>query len=106
MLHKKHPQHIIDYGFTKIFQSKFQNEYINNEKLLLKQAPLFTTAAAYQVLHIIMESLVVMISHIATGTSHSTCDIKLLYAHIRHNLFNITVKYWIEKLRRTIYCCH
>ena len=26
LLDKKHPQHIIDYSFTKIFQPKFQTE--------------------------------------------------------------------------------
>ena len=86
---------------------KQQCEYINIEKIIVEAGPIvYHSSGISEVLRIIMESSVAMISHRAIGTSLSTCDIKLLYAHIRHNLFNITVKYWIEKLQRTIYRCH
>ena len=31
LLNRKHPQHIIDYSFTKVFQPKFQTE--NNDNI-------------------------------------------------------------------------
>ena len=61
-----------------------------------------------------MEPSFAMISHIAkdsfdfknrldrrcpTGTTLSTCDIKLLCTNIRHNLFDTAVEHWIEKLQ-------
>ena len=61
-----------------------------------------------------MEPSFAMISHIAkdsfdfknrldkhcpTGTTLSTCDIKLLWTNIRHDLFDTAVEHWIEKLR-------
>ena len=64
-----------------------------------------------------MEQSVAMISHIAkdffdfknrldkhcpNGTKLSACDIKSLYANIRHDLFHTAVEYWIEKLQNDL----
>ena len=36
LIDRKHPQHIIDYNFTKIFQPKFQTE--NNDSIIFMRA--------------------------------------------------------------------
>ena len=87
---------------------KQQCEYINiEENIIVKAHPIvadtvYHTSSISEILHIIMEPSLAMISHIAkdsfdfknrldkhcpTGTTLSTCDIKSLCTNIRHNLF-------------------
>ena len=70
------------------------------------------TSGVSEILCIIMEPLLAMISHIAkvsfdlknrldkhypNGTTLSTCDIKSLYINIWFDIFYTTFEYWIEK---------
>ena len=102
---------------------KQQCEYINIEKNIIVEArpivagPIYHTSNISEILHIIMEPSLAMISHIAkdsfhfknglnkhcrTGTTLSTSDIKSLYTNIRHDFFNTAVEYWIEKLQNDL----
>ena len=97
-----------------------QYEYINIKENIIVEArpivagPVYHTSGISEILHIIMEPSLAMISPIAkdsfdfknrldkhcpTGTRLSTCDIKSLYTNIRHDLFYTAVEYWIEKLK-------
>ena len=100
---------------------KQQCEYKNTEENIIVEACPIVTGPVYhssgissEILHIIMEPSFAMISHIAkdsfdfknrldkhcpTGTTLSTCDIKLLWTNIRHDLFDTAVEHWIEKLQ-------
>ena len=99
---------------------KQQCEYINiEENIIVKAHPIvadtvYHTSSISEILHIIMEPSLAMISHIAkdsldfknrldkyclTGITLSTCDIKSLYTNIRHDLFHTAVEYWTEKLQ-------
>ena len=98
---------------------KQQCEYINiEENIIVKAHPIvadtvYHTSSISEILHIIMEPSLAMISHIAkdsfdfknrldkhcpTGTTLSTCDIKSLYTNIPHDLFHTAVEYRIENL--------
>ena len=98
---------------------KQQCEYIKIEENIIAQAhpiaagPIYHTGDISEILHIIMEPSLAMISHIAkdsfdfknrldkhcpTGTTLSTCDIKSLYTNIPHDLFHTAVEYRIENL--------
>ena len=102
---------------------KQQCEYINIEKNVIIEArpivtsPVYHTSGISEILHIIMEPSLAMISHTAknyfnfknrldkhcpTGTALSSCDIKSLYTNIRHDLFYTAVEYWIEKLQNDL----
>ena len=102
---------------------KQQCEYINIEEIIIVEAhpivacPIYHTSGISEILYIIMQPSLAMISHIAkdffnfkirldkhcpTGTTLSTCDIKSLYTHIRHDLFYTAVEYWIEKLQNDL----
>ena len=82
---------------------KQQCEYIIIEEIIIVEAhpivacPIYYTSGISEILYIIMEPSLAMISHIAkdffdfkirldkhcpTGTTLSTCDIKSLYTHI------------------------
>ena len=100
-------------GINEIIQ-KQQCEYINiEENIIVEVRPIvagtiYHTSGISKILHIIMEPSLAMISHIAkdsfdfknrldqhcpTRTRLSTCDIKLLYTNIRHDVFYTAVKY-------------
>ena len=102
---------------------KQQCKYIKIEENIIVEAhpivagPVYNTSVISEILQIIMEPSLAMISHIAkdsfdfknrldkhcpTGTTLSTCDIKSLYTHIRHDLFYTAVEYWIEKLQNDL----
>ena len=102
---------------------KQQCEYINIEDNIIGEArsivagPVYHTRGISEILHIIMEPSLAMISHIAKdsfdfkirldkhcpiGTKLSTCDIKSLYTNIRHDVFYTAVEYWIEKLENDL----
>ena len=93
---------------------KQQCEYINIEENIIAEAcpivagPVYYTSDISEILHIIMEPSLAMISHIAkdsfdfknrfdkhcpTGTTLSSWDIKSLYANIRHYIFYTVVEY-------------
>ena len=93
---------------------KQQYEYINIEENIIAEAcpivagPVYYTSDISEILHIIMEPSLAMISHIAkdsfdfknrfdkhcpTGTTLSSWDIKSLYANIRHYIFYTVVEY-------------
>ena len=97
---------------------KQQCEYINAEKIIIAEAspivagPVYHTSGISEILHIITESSLAMISHIAkdsfnlksrlykhcpNGTTLSSCDTKSLYTNILHDLFYTAVEYWIAK---------
>ena len=102
---------------------KQQCEYINiEENIIVEVRPIvagtiYHTSGISEILHIIMEPSLAMISHIAkdsfdfkngldkhcpTGTTLSTCDIKSLYTNMRHDQFYTAVECWIEKLQNDI----
>ena len=102
---------------------KQQCEYINiEENIIVKANPIvadtvYHTSSISEIVHIIMEPSLAMISHIAkdsldlrnrldkyclTGITLSTCDIKSLYTNIRHDLFHTAVEYWTEKLQNVL----
>ena len=102
---------------------KQQCKYIKIEENIIVEAhpivagPVYNTSVISEILQIIMEPSLAMISHIAkdsfdfknrldkhcpTGTTLSTCDIKSLYTNIRHDLFYTAVEYWIEKLQNDL----
>ena len=97
---------------------KQQCEHINLEKIIIAEArpivagPVYHTSVISEILHIITESSLAMISHIAkdsfsfksrlyqhcpNGTTLSSCDIKSLYTNISHDFFYTAVEYWIAK---------
>ena len=70
-----------------------------------------------EILHIIMEPSLAMISHIVqdsfdfknrldkdfpNGSTLSTCDTKSFYTIIEHDLFYTAVEYWTEKLQNDL----
>ena len=102
-------------------RQKQQCEYINIEENIIVEAlpivvgPVYHTSSISEILHIIMEPSLAMISHIAkdsfdfknrsdnhcpTGTTLSTCDIKSLCTYIRS--FFTAGEYWIEKLQNDL----
>ena len=102
---------------------KEQCEYINVEENIFVEArpivagPIYHTSGMSEILRIIMEPSLAMISHIAkdsfdfknrldkhcpNGTTLSACDIKSLYTNIRHDLFYTAVEYWFEKLQNDL----
>ena len=77
--------------------------------------PVYHVSGIPEILHIIMELSLAMISHIAKDsfdfknrldkycpiwTALSTCDINSLYTSIRHDLFYTAVEYWVEKFAK------
>ena len=93
---------------------KQQREYINIEENIIVEVrpiaagPVYRTTGISEILHIIIEASIAMISHIAkdsfdfknrldkhspNGTALSTCDIKSLYTNIRHDLFYTAAEY-------------
>ena len=93
---------------------KEQCEHINVEENIIAEAlpivagPVYYTSSISEILHIIMEPSLVMMSHKAkdpfdfknrlhkhcpNGATLSTCDIKSLYTNIRHHLFYTAVEY-------------
>ena len=106
-------------GINKIIE-KQQREYINIEENIIVEArsivarPIYHTSGISEILHIITEPSLAMITHIAedsfdfknrldkdcpTGSTLSTCNINSLYTNIRHDLFCTAVEYWIGKLQ-------
>ena len=102
-------------------RQKKQCEYINIEENIIAEAlpivvgPVYHTSSISEILHIIMEPSLAMTSHIAkdsfifknrldkqTGTTLSTCDIKVLYPNIRNDLFYTAVEYLIENLENDL----
>ena len=102
---------------------KQQCEYINiTENIIFEACPsvaglVYHTSDISEILHIIMEPSLVMISHIAkdffdfknrldkhcrTVTTLSACDIKSFYTNILHDPFYTAVEYWIEKLQNDL----
>ena len=102
---------------------KQQCEYINIVENIIVEArpivagPVYHTRGLSEILHIIMEPSLAMISpitkesfdfknrlnkHCPNGTTLSTCDIKSLYTNIRHDLFYTAVEYRIEKLQNDL----
>ena len=93
--------------------------------LLLKHAPtiagpVYHTSGISEILHIIMEPSLALSSHITkdsfnfknrldkhclNGITRSTCDVKLLYTNIRHDLFYTAIAYWIQKLQIIYHYC-
>ena len=83
---------------------KQQCEYINIEENIIVETclifagPIYHISSISEIIHIVMEPLLAMISDIAKdsidrldkhcpdGTTYGTCDIKSLYTKIRHNL--------------------
>ena len=102
---------------------KQQSKYINIEENIIVEAcpivvgPIYLTRRISEILHIIMEPSLGMISHTArdsfgfknwldkhcpTGTTLSTCDVKSSTTNIQHDLFYTVVEYWIEKLQKDL----
>ena len=102
---------------------KQQCEFRNTEEIIIVKAhpiaagPVYHSSSISEILHIIVESSLAMISHLTkdsfaiknrldkhcpTGTTLSTCDIKSLYTNIRHDLFYTAIEYWIEKLQNDL----
>ena len=102
---------------------KEQCEYINFEENIIVEVrpivarPVYHTSSIPEILHIIMEPSLAMISPVAkdsldfknrlhkdypNGTTLSTCDIKSLYTNIQHDHFYTVFEYWIEKLQNDL----
>ena len=101
---------------------KQQCKYIKIEENIIVEAhpivagPVYNTSVISEILQIIMEPSLAMISHIAkdsfdfknrldkhcpNGITLSTSDIKSLYTNNRH-FFYTAVEYWIEKLQNDL----
>ena len=118
------------YMLLKLHRSKRINEtiqkqqcqYINIKGKIIVEAhpivagPVYNTSVILEILQIIMEPSLAMISHIAkdsfdfknrldkhcpNGITLSTCDIKSLYTNIRH-FFYTAVEYWIGKFQNNL----
>ena len=119
------------YMLPKLHKSKELNdiimaknsEYINVDKILTIQGrpivarPCYHTSVVSQVLHVIIEPTLSFIKHIlkdsfdfidridtqcTVNTILSTCDIKSVYANIKHDVFYKAIEYWIDKFHDDI----